>query len=223
MTFHDLVLGRRRRAAPLRRAPAPGDHRQGRRARHAGDDRDADPAHAGADRLRRHGRLAAHRKAGRPPADPAPSRCRSTGSTSWSSASRDAIAEGQKVYWICPLVEESEEIKLMSAEDRFAIAAADLRRRGRPRPRPHEAARDKDEAMRAFKAGETRILVAHDGHRGRRRRAGRDDHGDRARRALRPGAAAPAARPRRARRQAVDPACCSTRRRSARPRSDGCR
>ena len=34
---------------------------------------------------------------------------------------RDAVADGQKVYWICPLVEESEEIKLMSAEDRFAM------------------------------------------------------------------------------------------------------
>ncbi len=52
---------------------------------------------------------------------------------------RAPIAEGQKIYWICPLVEESEEIKLMSAEDRFAMLAADLRRRGRPRPRPHEA------------------------------------------------------------------------------------
>src|SRR5690606_6387985 len=33
---------------------------------------------------------------------------------------RKAIAEGQKVYWICPLVEESEELDLTSAEDRFA-------------------------------------------------------------------------------------------------------
>ncbi len=63
-------LRRRRRAASLRRPPAPRHHRQGRCARHAGDDRDADPAHAGADRLRRHGRVEAHRKAGRPPADP---------------------------------------------------------------------------------------------------------------------------------------------------------
>ncbi len=40
-----------RRAAPLRRRAAPGARRQGRRRRHAGDDRDADPAHADADRL----------------------------------------------------------------------------------------------------------------------------------------------------------------------------
>ena len=115
---------RRRRAAPLRRAPAAGAHRQGRRAGHAGDDRDADPAHAGADRLRRHGRLAAHRKAGRPPADPDRDAAARAARRARSTASATRVAEGQKVYWICPLVEESEEIKLMSAEDRFAVAEA---------------------------------------------------------------------------------------------------
>ncbi|TIT79764.1 MAG: ATP-dependent DNA helicase RecG, partial [Mesorhizobium sp.] len=72
---------------------------------------------------------------------------------------RDAVAEGQKIYWICPLVEESEEIKLMSAEDRFAslkplfgdqIGLVHGRMKGA----------EKDEAMRAFKQGETRILIA---------------------------------------------------------------
>jgi ATP-dependent DNA helicase RecG len=69
-----------------------------------------------------------------------------------------AVAEGQKIYWICPLVEESEEIKLTSAEERFSslkplfgekIGLVHGRMSGR----------DKDEAMRAFKAGETRLLV----------------------------------------------------------------
>src|SRR5690606_15746362 len=32
---------------------------------------------------------------------------------------RAAVTDGQKAYWICPLVEESDEVKLMSAEDRF--------------------------------------------------------------------------------------------------------
>ncbi|RWM93674.1 MAG: ATP-dependent DNA helicase RecG [Mesorhizobium sp.] len=71
----------------------------------------------------------------------------------------DAVAEGQKIYWICPLVEESEEIKLMSAEDRFAslkplfgeqIGLVHGRMKGA----------EKDDAMRAFKQGETRILIA---------------------------------------------------------------
>ena len=34
---------------------------------------------------------------------------------------RVAVAEGRKVYWICPLVEESEESDLMSVEERHAI------------------------------------------------------------------------------------------------------
>ncbi|WP_027052026.1 ATP-dependent DNA helicase RecG [Mesorhizobium erdmanii] len=71
----------------------------------------------------------------------------------------DAVAGGQKIYWICPLVEESEEIKLMSAEDRFAslkplfgdqIGLVHGRMKGA----------EKDQAMRAFKQGETRILIA---------------------------------------------------------------
>ena len=58
-----------RRAAPLRRPPAPRARRQGRGGRSVGDDRDADPAHAGARLFRRHGRLCADREAARPPAD----------------------------------------------------------------------------------------------------------------------------------------------------------
>ncbi|PSJ64392.1 ATP-dependent DNA helicase RecG [Kumtagia ephedrae] len=71
----------------------------------------------------------------------------------------DALAEGQKIYWICPLVEESEEVELTSAEERHAAlqreldAAVGLVHGRMP-------GRDKDEAMRAFKAGETRVLVA---------------------------------------------------------------
>ncbi|GHD09299.1 ATP-dependent DNA helicase RecG [Tianweitania populi] len=72
---------------------------------------------------------------------------------------RAAVADGQKIYWICPLVEESEEIKLMSAEDRFKklqplfgdrIGLVHGRMKGT----------DKDAAMAAFKSGETRILIA---------------------------------------------------------------
>ena len=70
-----------------------------------------------------------------------------------------AVAEGQKVYWICPLVEESDEIKLMSAEDRYkALAEVFSDEVGLVHGRMKGA--EKDEAMRAFKAGETRILVA---------------------------------------------------------------
>ncbi|WP_376704298.1 ATP-dependent DNA helicase RecG [Mesorhizobium sp. ISC25] len=71
----------------------------------------------------------------------------------------DAVADGQKIYWICPLVEESEEIKLMSAEDRFASLKPLFGDRvGLVHGRMKGA--DKDEAMRAFKQGGTRILIA---------------------------------------------------------------
>ncbi len=72
---------------------------------------------------------------------------------------REAIAEGQKIYWICPLVEELDEIKLMAAEDRYAMLAPIF---GGVVGLVHGRMKgaEKDEAMRAFKAGETRILVA---------------------------------------------------------------
>ena len=71
---------------------------------------------------------------------------------------RHAVSQGQKVYWICPLVEESQEVKLMSAEDRFTSLKPVF---GEALGLIHGrmAGRDKDEAMRAFKDGETRILV----------------------------------------------------------------
>ena len=72
---------------------------------------------------------------------------------------RDAVAEGQKIYWICPLVEESEEIKLMSAEDRFSSLKPVFGSRiGLVHGRMKGA--EKDEAMRAFKEGKTRVLIA---------------------------------------------------------------
>lgn len=72
---------------------------------------------------------------------------------------RDAIAEGQKVYWICPLVEESEEMDLTAAEDRFAMLKPLF---GKAVGLVHGRMKgtEKDLAMRAFKEGETRILVA---------------------------------------------------------------
>lgn len=71
---------------------------------------------------------------------------------------RKAVAEGQKAYWICPLVEESEELELTSAEDRHqSLAKVFGSQVGLVHGRM--AAKDKDAAMQAFRAGETRILV----------------------------------------------------------------
>ena len=70
-----------------------------------------------------------------------------------------ALGEGRRVYWVCPLVEESEATDLAAAQARFRALkqifgdAADLvhgRMRGA----------DKDQAMARFAAGETWLLVA---------------------------------------------------------------
>ncbi len=70
-----------------------------------------------------------------------------------------ALEAGRRVYWVCPLVEESENVDLAAAEERFGAlrarfgAAVDLvhgRMRGS----------EKDQAMARFAAGETRVLVA---------------------------------------------------------------
>jgi len=70
-----------------------------------------------------------------------------------------ALAEGRRAYWICPLVEESENSDLAAAEARFA----DLRQHfGAKVGLIHGKMKgaEKDAAMAAFAAGETQLLVA---------------------------------------------------------------
>jgi ATP-dependent DNA helicase RecG len=70
-----------------------------------------------------------------------------------------ALAEGRRVYWVCPLVEESENTDLAAAEERFVALkkkfgdVVDLVHGRMNGP-------DKDRAMARFAAGETRLLVA---------------------------------------------------------------
>ncbi|MBY3514548.1 ATP-dependent DNA helicase RecG [Rhizobium laguerreae] len=72
---------------------------------------------------------------------------------------QSAIAEGKKAYWICPLVEESEELDLMSAEERHATLVSALGP-GIGLIHGRMSGPEKDAAMMAFKSGETRLLVA---------------------------------------------------------------
>jgi ATP-dependent DNA helicase RecG len=70
-----------------------------------------------------------------------------------------ALREGRRVYWVCPLVEESESVDLAAAAERFA----ELKQRfGATVDLVHGQMRgpDKDRAMARFAAGETRLLVA---------------------------------------------------------------
>jgi ATP-dependent DNA helicase RecG len=70
-----------------------------------------------------------------------------------------ALDEGRRVYWVCPLVEDSENTDLAAAEERFA----ELERRfGERVDLVHGRMKgpDKDRAMERFAAGDTRLLVA---------------------------------------------------------------
>jgi ATP-dependent DNA helicase RecG len=70
-----------------------------------------------------------------------------------------ALKEGRRVYWVCPLVEESETVDLAAAEERHAALKS---RFGPAVDLVHGRMRgpDKDRAMARFTAGETRLLVA---------------------------------------------------------------
>jgi ATP-dependent DNA helicase RecG len=72
---------------------------------------------------------------------------------------RRALQTGARAYWICPLVEENEDLDLAAAQDRYE----DLQKifgdvvglvHGRMK------AADRDAAMENFQAGRTRILIA---------------------------------------------------------------
>lgn len=70
-----------------------------------------------------------------------------------------ALASGARVFWVCPLVAESEVSDLAAATDRHAALEARFRGQvGLIHGQMTGTAKDK--AMAAFAAGETRILVA---------------------------------------------------------------
>jgi ATP-dependent DNA helicase RecG len=70
-----------------------------------------------------------------------------------------ALDAGQRVYWVCPLVDESEKIDLAAAQARYE----ELREKfGERVDLVHGRMKggEKDTAMARFAAGETRLLVA---------------------------------------------------------------
>ncbi|MBM3619337.1 MAG: ATP-dependent DNA helicase RecG [Alphaproteobacteria bacterium] len=69
------------------------------------------------------------------------------------------IAAGGRVYWVCPLVEESEVVDLAAAEDRFATLVA---RFGDKVAMVHGQMKgpERDKAMAAFASGQAQLLVA---------------------------------------------------------------
>jgi ATP-dependent DNA helicase RecG len=71
-----------------------------------------------------------------------------------------ACRAGRQAYWVCPLIEESEELRSQAAEETAAALAAALPevRVGLVHGRMPSA--KKDEAMLAFKEGKIQLLVA---------------------------------------------------------------
>ena len=71
-----------------------------------------------------------------------------------------ACREGRQVYWVCPLIEESDELRSQAAEETAAVLAEALPdvRIGLVHGRMPPA--KKDQAMLAFKAGKIQLLVA---------------------------------------------------------------
>ena len=72
---------------------------------------------------------------------------------------RRAIARGERAFWVCPLVEESEKLDLSAAQERARTLAESLGievglAHGRMKPA------ERDKAMERFRAGETKVLVA---------------------------------------------------------------
>ena len=70
-----------------------------------------------------------------------------------------AMKRGDKIYWICPLVSDSEQVGLTSAEDRYAALQSHYGARvglvhGQMKPA------EKDKVMRAFRDGTIALLVA---------------------------------------------------------------
>lgn len=76
-----------------------------------------------------------------------------------TSAIQRKVAEGVRIYWVCPLVEESETLDLAAAEERYDILKTIFGDRiglvhGRMKPT------DKDAVMEQFAKGDLDILVA---------------------------------------------------------------
>ncbi|SMX22239.1 ATP-dependent DNA helicase RecG [Boseongicola aestuarii] len=71
-----------------------------------------------------------------------------------------SLEQGRQAYWVCPLVEESETLDLAAAEDRFKHLRAIFGEGRVGLVHGQMPSAQKDAAMAAFVAGETKCLVA---------------------------------------------------------------
>ncbi|HUF86655.1 MAG TPA: ATP-dependent DNA helicase RecG [Thermohalobaculum sp.] len=73
---------------------------------------------------------------------------------------RAAIARGERAYWVCPLVGESEAVPLVAAEERHRALKAALGAENVALVHGQMSAEERDAAMAAFQSGARRVLVA---------------------------------------------------------------
>lgn len=73
---------------------------------------------------------------------------------------RKAVSEGRQAYWVCPLVEESEVVDMIAAQERFKMLRAALGEGVVGLVHGQMPPADKDAAMKRFETGETKVLVA---------------------------------------------------------------
>lgn len=74
---------------------------------------------------------------------------------------RNEVKKGRQIYFVCPLVEDSEAIEAMSAEDLYEILAKDVFKdltvclvHGKMKPK------EKDQAIEDFRTGKTAVMVS---------------------------------------------------------------
>jgi len=72
----------------------------------------------------------------------------------------DACRSGAQVYWVCPLIDESDELRYQAAEETAAALAAALPQLQIGLIHGRQGAAEKDRTMAAFKDGKTHVLVA---------------------------------------------------------------
>lgn len=70
------------------------------------------------------------------------------------------IDSGGKVFWVCPLVEESETLDLAAADDRYADLLSRFGENRVSLVHGRMKAKEKDEAMQRFVDGSAQVLVA---------------------------------------------------------------
>jgi len=71
-----------------------------------------------------------------------------------------AVQHDKKIYWICPLVEESEEVQAMAAEDRYKDLQSRMGEDVVGLVHGRMSVEEKNRAMAGFKEGRSRVLVA---------------------------------------------------------------